>query len=70
MTVTWSSPSSDFTGFRVTLDGANDQTLGEDAFMATFNGLTSGTEYTIAVFTVNNDEESTKVETSATTSKY
>ena len=69
MTVMWSSPSGDFTGFRVTLDGGNDQTLDKDEIMATFTGLTSGTEYTIAVFTVNNDEESAKVETSATTSK-
>ena len=71
LTVGWTAPTSGVvTGYKVTLDGGNEQTPASDATTATFSTLTAGKAYVVAVVTVNDDGQSSKVEKTFYTSKY
>ena len=70
LTVQWTAPTGGYTEYKVTIGGADEQTVAKGTTTATFSGLTAGTEYTVAVITVNNADKSSKVEESFYTSKY
>ena len=67
--VKWTAPAGDWTGYKVTLDGGNEQTLGKDDTSVTFTGLTAGTQYTVKVVTVSAGTDTAEVTGQFYTSK-
>ena len=75
LTVKWTVPNSEtFTGYKVTViegDNVKTETPTKDATSVTITGLTAGTEYSVAVVTVNGqDESSILTETYSTCEQY
>ena len=53
LTVQWTAPTGEWTGYTVTIDGGNEQTLGKDDTSVEYTGLTPGKQYTVKVGTVS-----------------
>ena len=53
LTVKWTAPAGERTGYKVKIDDRNEQTLGKDDTSVTFTGLTAGTQHTVKVVTVS-----------------
>ena len=62
LTVKWTAPNSEmFTGYKVTVaegDNVKTKTPAKDATSVVITELTAGTEYSVAVVTVNGQDES------------
>ena len=73
-TIKWTAPASQmFTGYKVTLregDNAKTKTSAQDVTYVEITGLTAGTEYSIMVVTVNNDDESSALTGKTSTCKF
>ena len=73
LTVTWIAPGSDkFTGYKVTVsEGENHktETPSKDATSVVMTGLTAGTEYSVELVTVYNQDESSVLTDTASTCK-
>ena len=71
ITVTWTAPDSEmFTGYKVTLeegDNVKTETPAKDASSVEITGLTAGTEYSVRLVTVNNQDESDELTETAST---
>jgi len=72
-TVTWTAPDSEmFTGYEMTVregDNVKTQTPAKDVTSVEVTELTSGTEYTVKLVTINNQDESSMLTTAASTRK-
>ena len=71
ITVTWTAPDSEmFTGYKVTLEeGGNvkTETIAKDVTSVELTALTAGTEYSVTLVTVNNQDESYELTETAST---
>ena len=65
----WTAPTGEWTGYKVTIDGGNEQTLGKTETSVTFSGLTAGTQYSVKVVTVSAGSDTTEVTQQFYTSK-
>ena len=73
-TVKWTAPASQmFTGYKVTIrerDNAKTETSAKDVTYVDITGLTPGTEYSVMVVSVNNDDESSALTGKTSTRKF
>ena len=74
LTVKWTSPGSEmFTGYKVTVsegDNVKTETPAKEATSVEFTGLTAGTEYTVTVVTLNDQDESSTLTDTVSTREH